>query len=189
MRLFKLLPAFAAVLVSSTALAQAVWSEYVNRENFFTVNMPGEPKIDDIAYKTEKGTMLPAHVFTAVADSGLQAGTYKMTVVDYNSAKDELPSAIEEAAKAIRAKGEVKYQGAGMIDNHRSYRLTVETPDKHRILAEILVAMNNRLYISEADTLASVPPPAQYQASIQILDENGVRIRYRSVGSTERVGN
>jgi hypothetical protein len=39
----------------------------------------------------------------------------------------------------------------------------------------------------DGDTPTSVPPPAQFQASVQILDENGVRIRYRSVGSTERV--
>jgi len=30
-------------------------------------------------------------------------------------------------------------------------------------------------------------PPAQFQASIEILDTEGKRIRYRTVGSTERV--
>jgi hypothetical protein len=187
MRVLKLIPVVAAALfLSSTVFAQ-VWSEYVNRENFFTVNFPDDPTVKEVPYKTAKGTDLTARTFTAEATSGIQSGTYTMTVVDYNSATDEIPTAIEEAAKMIRAKGDVKYEGGGMIDNHRSYRLTVETPNKRRILAEILVAMNNRLYISEADTAINVPPPAQYQASVQILDENGVRIRYRSVGSTERV--
>jgi len=57
--------------------------------------------------------------------------------------------------------------------------LTVKTPTT-RILTEILVAANNRLYITEAETALNVPPPAQFQASLQILDEKGVRIRERT---------
>jgi len=188
MRVLRLIPALLALLfVSNTALAQD-WGEYVNRESFFTVNFPGDPMVADFTYKTAKGTMLPAKTFTAVAPGdSILSGTYAMTVVDYNGAKAELPTAIEEAAAAIRAKGTVKYDGKNMLDNHLSWRLTVETPNKRRILAEILIAQNGRLYISEAETALDVPPPAQYQASMQILDENGVRIRYRSVGSTERV--
>jgi hypothetical protein len=186
MRLLRLIPAVVALFVSAGAYAQ--WSEYVNRENFFTVNFPDDPKMTEMPYTTAKGTKLTARVFTAEAAAGsIQSGTYSMTVVDYNSAKDELPAAIEEAAAAIRAKGTAKYDGGGMLDNHRSWRLTVETSDQKRILAEILVAMNNRLYISQAVTALAAPVPAQFQASMQILDGDGVRIRYRSVGSTERV--
>ena len=58
--------------------------------------------------------------------------------------------------------------------------------DTRRYLAEIL-AHDNRLYIVEADTAIDVVPPAQFQASVEILDAEGKRIRYRSVGSTERV--
>ena len=46
---------------------------------------------------------------------------------------------------------------------------------------------SKRLYISEADTALNVPPAAQFQASLQVLDDDGVRIRYKAVGSTERV--
>ena len=188
MRFLNFIPALLALLfVSNTALAQD-WGEYSNRENFFTVNFPGDPTVTEAPYKTAKGTTLTARTFTASAPADtLLAGTYSITVVDYNSAKAELPTAIEEAAKAIRAKGTVKYDGGGMIDNHRSWRLTVETPDKHRLLAEILASEAGRLYIVVADTAIAAPSPAQFQASVQILDENGVRIRYRSVGSTERV--
>ena len=110
-----------------------------------------------------------------------------MTVVNYANAPDELASAIDDAAAAVRAKGAVKYDGTGMLDNHKSQRITVETPAQRRLLAEILVSMDKRLYISEAETALNAPPPAQYQASLQVLDDEGVRIRYRSVGSTERV--
>src|SRR5262249_1643352 len=49
-----------------------------------------------------------------------------------------------------------------------------------RLLAEILFAANNRLYITQAETALNVPPPAIFQASLQILDDNGQRIRTRT---------
>ena len=97
-------------------------------------------------------------------------------MVDYNSAKGELGTAIEEAAARFRSVGKLTYDAVNMLDNHRSWRQTVETANE-RILTEILVAQNNRLYISEAATALNAPPPAQFQASLQILDANGQRIR------------
>src|SRR5258708_27671623 len=67
------------------------------------------------------------------------------------------------------------------MDMHRGWALTIETPDKQRIMGQIIIAANNRIYISEADTPMTVPPPAQFQASLQILDKDGVRIRTRTV--------
>jgi hypothetical protein len=176
MRLFCLIPAVVALFVSSAASAQT-WAEYVNRGDFFTVNLPGEPTVQEIMYKTAKGTTLPAHVYTAQDSRGI----YRLTVVDYSGAIAEAPSAIDEAVNNIRAKGTPKYEGVNMLDMHRSWRITVETPASRRILGEILVSDAKRLYISEAETSLTAPPPAQYQASLQILDANGVRIRNREV--------
>lgn len=182
MRIIPIVPAVLALFVSGAALAQA-WDVYINRENFFLLNLPGEPAMKEVSYKTEKGTNLTARVFTAVAPaSSLLAGTYSLTVVNYSSATGELATAIEQAAKTFRAKGKVTYEGVNMLDNHRSWRQTVETANQ-RILTEILIAKNNRLYISESATALNAPPPAQFQASLQILDENGVRIRYAQVES------
>jgi hypothetical protein len=168
--------AVAAVIVSGTASAQT-WSEFVNRDDFFSVNFPGEPARQEFTYKTAKGTSLPAHLYQA-QDA---RGHYTITVVDYNGAKDELKTAMDEAAKNLRTKGTVRYDAVNMLDNHRSWRMTVETPEKRVILAEILAAMNNRLYISASDTALNIPPPAQFQVSLQILDDQGLRIRYRQV--------
>jgi hypothetical protein len=182
MRFVSLIPAVMALLFSGAAMAQE-WGEFVDRADHFTVNFPGDPAKTDLAYKTAKGTTLPAHVYTAQDTRG----RYTMTVVNYASAPDELATAIDEAAKAVRAKGTVKYDGTGMMDNHKSQRITVETPAQRRLLAEVLVSADKRLYISEADTTLAMAPPAQYQASLQILDDEGVRIRYKAVGSNERV--
>jgi hypothetical protein len=179
MRAVFLLPAIVAALLSSAASAQ-VWEEYVNRENYFQVNFPGEPTEQEIQYKTVKGTTLPARVFTATAPANsVTAGTYRVTVVDYTNAQNELGDAIEQARQAILAKGTAKYDGRENLDMHRSWRITVETPTS-RILGEILIAANNRVYIVEGETPLNLPPPAQFQASIQVLNDEGVRIRTRT---------
>ena len=43
------------------------------------------------------------------------------------------------------------------------------------------------LFILEADTAPGVPPPSQFQASLQVLDDSGVALRYKNPESTERV--
>jgi hypothetical protein len=179
MRAVHFIPAIVAAFLATAASAQ-VWEEYVNREDFFQVNFPGEPTVNQIQYKTVKGTMLPAKVFTATAPAGsITSGTYRVTVVDYNTAQGELGDAIEQARQAILAKGTAKYDGRENLDMHRSWRVTVENANV-RILGEILIAANNRVYIVEGETPLNVPPAAQFQASIQILNNEGVRIRTRT---------
>jgi len=179
MRFVSLIPAAVALFVGGAAYAQA-WDIFTSREDFFAINLPGEPKVTTSQYKTAKGTTLPAKTFEAVAAANsILAGTYKLTVVDYNSAKGELGAAVDEAAARYRTRGKMTYDAVNMLDNHRSWRQTIETANQ-RILTEILMARNNRLYISEATTGLNIPPPAQFQASLQILDESGQRIRLQT---------
>ena len=185
MRRFGLILAVVAMSVTGAAYGQ-VWSEYENRTELFAVNFPGDPVRSTTTFKTSKGTTLPAVVLTAESPaSSITAGKYIVTVVNYATAPAELATALDDAAKMILARGESKYDGIEHTEQIRSRRLTVETETK-RWLAEIL-AHDNRLYIIEADTAIDVVPPAQFQASIEILDTEGKRIRYRTVGSTERV--
>jgi hypothetical protein len=185
MRSAGLIPAVVALFLAGAAYGQ-VWSEYENRQEFFSVNFPDDPVRTEAPYKTPKGKTLTAHVFTAEAPaSSITAGTYTVTVVDYRSAPDEVATAIDDAANLVLAKGESKYDGVEHTEQIRTRRLTVESAER-RILAEIMVH-ENRLYLVEADTSINAVPPAQFQASLQILDAEGNRIRYRSVGSTERV--
>ena len=124
MRRVSLIPALVALLLSTAASAQG-WQEYVNRENNFQINFPAEPAVTETQYRTVKGTMLPARVFTAVAPQGsIFAGTYKVTIVDYSNALNELPDAVEQAREAIKAKGTVKYDEVNDLDRHREWRLT-----------------------------------------------------------------
>jgi hypothetical protein len=179
MRLFSRMAVGLALFVCNAASAQD-WDEYSKRENLFTVNFPGDRTEKDVRSQTAKGTDLTAHMVSWVAPADrLLAGVNSLTVAQ---ALSQLPTAVQEAAAVIRAKISATDDAAGNIDQMASWRRTVETPDKHRILAEILTAA-----IASADTAINTPPPAQFQASVQILDENGVRIGYRPVGSSERV--
>jgi hypothetical protein len=182
MRFASLTPAALALVLSVPAYAQSNWEEFTDREQHFTVNFPGEPKVESITYKTEKGSSLPAKVYSAKDARG---GEYKITVVTYGTS-DEAASAISEAAKAERAKGDVKYDGLEHQNNMKSQRVSVAMPNGRFLLAEALMD-HGRLFIIEADTPPKMPPPSQFQASLQVLDDNGVAIRYKAPGSTERV--
>ena len=183
MRLTRLIPAALALCLSAPAYAQG-WEEYTNREDHFTVNFPGEPAVQAITYKTGKGTSLPRHVYTAKDARG---GEYKITVINYATAKGEQASAVDEAAKALRTKGTIKYDGAEHQNNMRSQRISLSLPNGRFLLAEALMDRADHMFIMEADTPPNMPPPSQFQASLQVLDDSGVALRYKNPESTERV--
>lgn len=170
------------LLLSGAAYAQAAWSEFVDRTEHFTINFPGEPKVESITYKTAKGTSLPAKVYTA-QDA---RGTYKVTVVNYATATGETASAIDDAAKVMRGKGEIKYDAQENIDRIKDQRISILLPGGQRLLLSEIMLHQNRLYITEAETPVKAPPPGQFQASIQMLDDDGVRIRYNPDGVTRQ---
>ncbi len=180
MRLIRICPAVVALFLTGAASAQS-WDVYTNQENFFSVNLPAVPRATQAPYKTLKGTDLTARVFTTVVPPGSRlSGTYTITVVDFSNARDEISTAVEHASDVFRAKGTVKYDAIENLDLHASRRLTVETPTT-RILAEILFAANNRLYITSAESVLTQPPPVQFQSSLQVLDDKGARVRTRTL--------
>ena len=81
MRLISLVPAALIALVTSPALAQEPF-DYTSKADYFSINMPAEPKVQDITWDDEYRIKLPARVYTA--DGG--RNHYKVTVVDYRGA-------------------------------------------------------------------------------------------------------
>src|SRR2546428_141089 len=51
------------LLMSGPSFSQA-WTQYTSRTDFFAVDFPGEPKVQDISYGTEYGITLPGRVYT-----------------------------------------------------------------------------------------------------------------------------
>jgi len=81
MRLISLLPAVLLV-TSAPAFAQESISDYVSKLDYFSINMPSEPKIEEIKFDDEYRITLPARVYTATQGRNV----YKVTVVDYRDA-------------------------------------------------------------------------------------------------------
>src|SRR6185503_20995833 len=73
----------ALILVMSAPFFAQDWIQYQSRTDFFGVNFPGEPKVQDIAYPTEYDITLPGRVYTAASG----ASRYSVTVVNYADAE------------------------------------------------------------------------------------------------------
>jgi hypothetical protein len=75
-RLFALL----LLVMPVPALAQETITDYVSKLDYFSINFPGQPKIEETTYPDEyRLAPLPARVYTA--DQG--RNHYKVTAVDY----------------------------------------------------------------------------------------------------------
>src|SRR5258707_5700620 len=80
MRVTPLLPVL-LLFASVPALAQEP-IDYVSKLDYFSINMPSEPKIQEIKFDDEYRITLPARVYTATQGRNV----YKVTVVDYRGA-------------------------------------------------------------------------------------------------------
>src|ERR1044071_5106510 len=79
MRLMPLISAALLVAVSAPAFAQEDYTEFVSREERFTITFPGKPVVSETTWLSEYGAVLPARVYTV---SGI-SGKHTLTVVDY----------------------------------------------------------------------------------------------------------
>src|SRR5207247_3286287 len=99
-----LVPAAFILFMSGPAFAQD-WIEYTSKADFFTVNFPSEPKVQDTTYRSEYGYDLPARVYSAAAGQS----RYSATVVD-SSVADKLAT---EKSKTCRQENDENCIGGG----------------------------------------------------------------------------
>ena len=64
MRSISVLSAVAILSLSRPSAAQD-WIEFASTADRFTLNFPGEPRIEDTTYTSEYGAVLPARVYRA----------------------------------------------------------------------------------------------------------------------------
>jgi hypothetical protein len=195
-------------LLAGPAFGQE-WTEYASTQDRFTLNFPGQPKVEETTYTSEYGAELPARVYSA--ESG--GSRYSMTVVDYNQAErllTEKAKACPPGAETCLGGGStglgywrVDVRGAivfatwrlmqrdakvthymwnfmDLVEGHQ-LQLT-NNADQSRTFASIYMH-ENKLYILEATTPAGRPEPGLFQQSLGWLDENGVGLRYQSIYS------
>jgi hypothetical protein len=188
--------ALAGLLTTASASAQE-WSTYSNKVDRFEVNLPGDPKVEQITWPSEYGAVFPARVY-----SYEQGGSrYSMTVVDYTDAErihaarsnhtqaDSLPiywqvdvqASIAYAATKFRQRPGVKvtFDAFHYVDLVTGHQLQMTNPDQSRTFVGIYLH-ESRLYILEATVPARAPQPGLFQQSLVFLDAKGEHVRYNT---------
>jgi hypothetical protein len=196
--------------MSGPAFAQG-WIDYVNRADFFSVNFPGEPKVQAIRYTSEYEAVFPARVHSY--ENG--PNRYSVTVVDYTDAerihterakncppdahsgcageaagaqgvgswKYDLRGALDYASwKLMQREARLTFFVWGVIDRVEGRQLHFTNADRSRTFVAIHMH-ENRLYILEATVPPGAPEPGLFQQSLQFLDKDGKSVRYEAIYS------
>ena len=203
-RLIQLLPLALGLVLPGVAYTQG-WIKYVNEEDQFIVNFPGEPELLEVDYITESGAIIPSRIHSV--ENG--DSRYAITVVDYTMAEEahvarcrrlEVETgrvspnqcsgrghfrdidgsvAFEAANIRRRSSGEITYDAFGRVDGVPGHQLQILHPDESRSFIGIY-RLDRRLYVLEGTVPGDSPPPGLFQQSLGMLDEMGRRVRYQS---------
>lgn len=191
----------ACVICVSAAPAHAQeWIEYINPEEGFTVNVPGQPQVREITWPSEYGMTFSGRVYSAARG----AERYSITVIDYRTAEQQyaalnrppsfqqaiywqidIMASIQYAAtKLFRQRPGVKvtYDAWHYIDLVEGHMLHLTNADQSVTYASIYLH-ENRLYILEGTVQAGAPEPGLFIQSLGFLDAQGARVRYREIYS------
>ena len=196
---------FFALLLSIPGLAAAQdWEEYVSRQDGFSINFPGQPRVTETTWKSQLNYTLPARIYSAERAQG----RYSITVVDYSSLEqqgierwkecppgnaqcrdggatigpgywkeDERGALVYAVSKFLRPPYQVTYYAWDWQDMVEGTSLQLNSTDGRRTL--VYVAMHERkLYLIEASVPEGRPEPGLFQQSLGWLDKEGNRIRY-----------
>jgi hypothetical protein len=184
------------IVLTLTAIPGAAqdWIEYINRQERFMINFPGEPEVSETTHVSAFEVEYPGKIFSA----NTQRGDYSVTVIDYTehvrrhrertdgteaNSSNAVPimdvrASVAHAANMYRTRGgEVTYDGWVDVEKIDGHQLQITNPDQSRSFIAIF-QQDARLYILEATVPRGYPPPVLFQSSLGFLDEQGRRIRY-----------
>ncbi len=177
MRLLGFVSVALALVLSSGANAQP-WVSYLSAEDRFAISFPSEPTIEEIEWIDEDGEVRSARRYSAERTGN----TYAMIAVDYSDADDSvLRSSYAHAASVYRQKGDVIYDAEAQMDRIYGHQLEI-TLDSGRSIYFSAYAHGGRLYVLDAEISARAAPPGLFQQGLQIVDEEGLRVRYTNQG-------
>ena len=202
---YSLIAATLILLMSVACFAQEQeWIEYASKADFFTINFPTQPKIDNIMYTTEYRLNLPGRIYS----SSEGPSKYSVTVIDYTGAarihtdnskaclatgkypdicsdhgRLDLRGAIDFATWTYLKK-DVKvtffaYYNSDLVEGRQ---LQLTNADGSRTFLAIHMH-EDRLYIIDGTVPKGAPQPALFQQSMGFIDKEGKRIRYTGIYS------
>ena len=168
------------------AIAQD-WINYFDYEQRFSVNLPGEPTIEEASIVSLRGDSYPQRIYRANEGES----SYVVKVIDYTSPPAELAegAAVVDVRSAVAweawhyrvaardAGGQITFDGYAQIDRIEGHQLQITNADQSHTFITIHL-LGRRLYVLEASVPERAPRPMLFQASLQMLDENGDRVRF-----------
>lgn len=201
---------FVSMLMAAPVIQAQDWAEYVNAQDGFKINFPGQPKISQITWKSQMDYTLPARVYSA--ERGRER--YSLTVVDYSSIEQQgiaraetCPPGNEQcrnnAAAAIGPgywkqdeRGAIVYATFKLLqrdtkvtsytydwqDMVEGHFLQLTNADQSRTFAYIAMH-EHKLYIVEGTVPKGYPEPGLFQQSLGWVDKDGRGIRYQTLYS------
>ena len=99
----------------------------------------------------------------------------------------DVRASIAFAAWNLRRRGgEVTYDAYHYIDRVEGHQLQITNEDQSRTYAAIYLH-DSHLYISEATVPPGSLPPGFFQQSLEFIDRDGSRIRYRNYSDAIKV--
>lgn len=207
MRTTPLVLAAFMLVVSCPATAQE-WVDYVSRADFFTINFPTTPSLEEFTYTSEYDGKFPGRYRSTQG-----ASRYSVTVVDYRDAerihterakscpadghtgcsgapytgvgswRTDVRGAIDFATAAfLKREAKVSFFGWSFVDLVEGRQLQLTNADASRTFAGIYMH-ENRLYILEATVPKGMPAPGFFQQSLGFVDASGKTIRYEGIYS------
>jgi len=166
-----------ALCVTTSAQAQP-WVSHYGKEDRFAAWFPLEPTVSAGQWTDETGKVRQARRFTAQRNGN----SYTLTAVDYSDRPEILSRPpIDFVAAQYRAKGTVTYDEDAQVDRIPGRQMQITQPDGRRIFFQTHYH-DGRLYILDANMAPRAAPPSQFQQTLQVLDKQGVRVRYDNNG-------
>lgn len=200
-----LLISIASIWLSGLALAQGTtWTEFVSKQDLFSISFPGQPTVQAITYPTEYRITLPGRVY-AHTNGGAR---YSVTVVDYSDAikrhternakckadggdgdecqddgPEDVRGALVYASWNFMKRDGVKLTHYAHYNSDRveGHEIHLTNPDGSRTFG-VVHMHENRLYILEATVPKGAPAPGLFQISLRFLDKDLRPVRYEWQG-------
>jgi hypothetical protein len=202
MRVIRLILAALIFMCLSAAAHAQEWVDFTSREDRFTVNMPGQPKVETIEWPSEYGLVFPGRAYRATRG----AERYTITVIDYNDAekryyeKPHPPSFRQAEYWMMDIQGSIQYAATKLyrmrpgvkvthdawhyIDLVEGHQLNMTNADRTRTFVGIYLH-DNRLYILDGTVPENGPEPGLFTQSLSFLDAEGKRVRYDQIYSNK----
>jgi hypothetical protein len=200
-----LLISIGSVCLSGLALAQGTtWTEFVSKQDFFSISFQGQPTVQAITYPTEYRVTLPGRVYA----HGSGGARYSVTVVDYSDAiklhaernakckadggdgdqcqddgPEEVRGALVYASWNFMKRDGVKLTHYAHFNSDRveGHEIHLTNADGSRTFG-VVHMHENRLYILEAMVPKGAPAPGLFQISLRFLDKDLKPVRYEWQG-------